>query len=105
MSLPVLADIRIGIIGLGYIGLPLAVYLARHFPVIGFDIDRLRRRRRGLRSDADIPLAKHESGVTFTNDRPQGPFDAIILAVKHESIAKLGEASINSLLASGGLIY
>jgi UDP-N-acetyl-D-galactosamine dehydrogenase len=39
MKLPSLADIRIGIIGLGYVGLPLAVYLARHFPVVGFDID------------------------------------------------------------------
>ena len=42
MALPKLAEIRIGIIGLGYVGLPLAVYLARHFPVIGFDIDRER---------------------------------------------------------------
>jgi UDP-N-acetyl-D-galactosamine dehydrogenase len=42
MSLPVLADVRIGVIGLGYVGLPLAVYLARHFPVVGFDIDRQR---------------------------------------------------------------
>ena len=40
--MPVLADVRIGIIGLGYVGLPLAVYLARHFPVLGFDIDRER---------------------------------------------------------------
>jgi UDP-N-acetyl-D-galactosamine dehydrogenase len=29
---------RIGVVGLGYVGLPLAVALARHFPVIGFDI-------------------------------------------------------------------
>ena len=42
MKLPELADIRIGIIGLGYVGMPLAVYLARHFPVIGFDIDATR---------------------------------------------------------------
>src|SRR3970040_2346054 len=42
MNLPVLADVRIGVIGLGYGGLPLAVYLARHFPVLGFDIDRER---------------------------------------------------------------
>ncbi|WP_428245681.1 nucleotide sugar dehydrogenase [Ferrovibrio sp.] len=27
------------VVGLGYVGLPLAVALARHFPVIGFDID------------------------------------------------------------------
>ncbi len=30
---------RVGIVGLGYVGLPLAVALADHFPVVGFDID------------------------------------------------------------------
>jgi UDP-N-acetyl-D-galactosamine dehydrogenase len=39
---PALADIRVGIIGLGYVGLPLAVYMARYFPVAGFDINRAR---------------------------------------------------------------
>ncbi len=33
---------NIVVIGLGYVGLPLAVALARHFPVIGFDIDDVR---------------------------------------------------------------
>lgn len=28
------------VVGLGYVGLPLAVALARHFPVIGYDIDQ-----------------------------------------------------------------
>ena len=31
---------RIGVIGLGYVGLPLAVYLARQFPAVGLDINR-----------------------------------------------------------------
>jgi UDP-N-acetyl-D-glucosamine/UDP-N-acetyl-D-galactosamine dehydrogenase len=30
---------NIAVIGLGYVGLPLAVALAEHFPVIGFDLD------------------------------------------------------------------
>ncbi|MEP6466258.1 MAG: nucleotide sugar dehydrogenase [Parafilimonas sp.] len=30
---------RIAVIGLGYVGLPLAVEFAKHFPVIGFDIN------------------------------------------------------------------
>jgi UDP-N-acetyl-D-galactosamine dehydrogenase len=30
---------RIAVIGLGYVGLPVAVALARHFPLVGFDID------------------------------------------------------------------
>ena len=29
----------IAVLGLGYVGLPLAVEFARHFPVLGFDID------------------------------------------------------------------
>jgi UDP-N-acetyl-D-galactosamine dehydrogenase len=31
---------RIVVVGLGYVGLPLAVALARHFDTVGFDIDR-----------------------------------------------------------------
>ena len=42
MPLPALTHIRIGVIGLGYVGLPLAVYLVRHFPVAGFDVDARR---------------------------------------------------------------
>ena len=41
-KLPRLQDVKIGVIGLGYVGLPLAVYMARHFPVVGFDINRRR---------------------------------------------------------------
>jgi UDP-N-acetyl-D-galactosamine dehydrogenase len=42
MALMTLGDVRIGVVGLGYVGLPLAVYMARHFPVVGFDIDQRR---------------------------------------------------------------
>ena len=34
--------VRVAVIGLGYVGLPLATYLAQHFPVTGFDINRQR---------------------------------------------------------------
>jgi UDP-N-acetyl-D-glucosamine/UDP-N-acetyl-D-galactosamine dehydrogenase len=54
---------------------------------------------------ADVELAKHEYGLALTNELPKGPFDAIILAVKHEPIAKMGEVGIKALLAPGGLIY
>lgn len=32
-------DYQIGIIGLGYVGLPLALAFAEHYPVVGYDID------------------------------------------------------------------
>ena len=45
------ANIRIGIIGLGYVGLPLAVEFARKYPVVGFDVkpSRIDELRRGSR--------------------------------------------------------
>jgi len=36
---PVTANTRIAVIGLGYVGLPLAVALSQHFKVIGYDVD------------------------------------------------------------------
>ncbi|WP_026952128.1 nucleotide sugar dehydrogenase [Algoriphagus mannitolivorans] len=35
-------EVKIGIIGLGYVGLPLAVEFAKKFPVVGYDIDKKR---------------------------------------------------------------
>ena len=45
---------RISVIGLGYVGLPLAVALARHYPVTGFDTDAGRI--------ADIRAARDRTG-------------------------------------------
>lgn len=42
---------RIAVIGLGYVGLPLAVHLADHFDIVGFDVDSGRVSE--LRSGAD----------------------------------------------------
>jgi UDP-N-acetyl-D-galactosamine dehydrogenase len=43
-------EIRIAVIGLGYVGLPLSVYLGREFPVVGFDIseDRIAELKKGF---------------------------------------------------------
>ncbi len=41
-SLPDPANLRLGIVGLGYVGLPLAVEMSRKVRVVGFDIDPAR---------------------------------------------------------------
>lgn len=41
-ELPALEGLHVGIIGLGYVGLPLAIVFAKHFHVTGFDIDQAR---------------------------------------------------------------
>ena len=35
-------NLRIGVIGLGYVGLPLAVEFGRKFPTVGFDVKQSR---------------------------------------------------------------
>jgi UDP-N-acetyl-D-glucosamine/UDP-N-acetyl-D-galactosamine dehydrogenase len=64
-SPPKLEDVRVGIIGLGYVGLPLAVYMARHFPVVGFDVNKARvgelakgRDRTGEVTDEEFAAAR-----------------------------------------------
>ena len=35
-------EIKIGVLGMGYVGLPLAVEFSKHFEVIGYDINKER---------------------------------------------------------------
>jgi UDP-N-acetyl-D-galactosamine dehydrogenase len=72
-ALPSLDHVRVAIIGLGYVGLPLAAYMARHYPVVGFDIDAqrvaelTRRHDRTLEVTADeFEAARH---LSFSADR------------------------------------
>jgi UDP-N-acetyl-D-glucosamine/UDP-N-acetyl-D-galactosamine dehydrogenase len=46
------APARIAVVGLGYVGLPLAIALARHWPTLGFDIDA--ERVAALQAGADV---------------------------------------------------
>lgn len=67
MSFPLrLEDARIGVIGLGYVGLPLAVALGREFPTLGYDHNPARvaelengRDATGEVDAADLASAKH----------------------------------------------
>ena len=63
------SDTRISVVGLGYVGLPLAVALARHHHVIGFDIDpdRVAEIGRGEdRTDEIEPVALRDSSLRAT---------------------------------------
>lgn len=52
--LTTIQESKIAIIGLGYVGLPLAVEFAKKFPVVGFDIDQ--KRVNELKSGKDFTL-------------------------------------------------
>src|SRR5574338_250111 len=65
---------RIVVIGLGYVGLPLAVALARHFDVTGFDSDpaRIAELREGRDRTREIePKALRESRLHLSGDEAE----------------------------------
>ena len=51
-----LSNVRIGLIGLGYVGLPLAVEFGKHYPTVGFDIkaDRVAELQAGRDSTLEV---------------------------------------------------
>ena len=67
-----LENLKIGIIGLGYVGLPLAVELDRHFHTIGFDIkkERIAELETGHDSTLEVDDAdlKNAGELSFTTD-------------------------------------
>lgn len=70
--LPSLSELKIGILGLGYVGLPLAAYMGRKYPVVGFDIDgpRVDELKRGIDRTRELTPEELEqaSELVFTTD-------------------------------------
>ena len=65
-------DARIAVVGLGYVGLPLAVEFGRHFPTMGFDIDvgRIEELRDGKDRTLEVETEKLRSAkfLSFSSD-------------------------------------
>jgi UDP-N-acetyl-D-galactosamine dehydrogenase len=55
-----LTDLKIGIIGLGYVGLPLAVEFGKKFPVLGFDINKGRIAQLQSGHDSTLEVSDEE---------------------------------------------
>nr|WP_275836947.1 hypothetical protein [Pasteurella multocida] len=69
--------LKIGIIGLGYVGLPIAVEFGKKVPTVGFDINE--KRVKSLASGKDYTLEvseeelQHASKLRYTNQtKPKG---------------------------------
>ena len=59
-SMPDLSQTRIAIIGLGYVGLPLAVEFGKHRPVLGFDINTARIQELSGGQDSTLEVEPEE---------------------------------------------
>ena len=72
MRMREITDFQIAIIGLGYVGLPLALAFSRQYPVVGFDIDQVRvdRLRNGIDDTNEVAKAKlmASNNLVLTSD-------------------------------------
>ncbi|MEE9590177.1 MAG: nucleotide sugar dehydrogenase [Hyphomicrobiaceae bacterium] len=116
--LPKRDDLRIAVVGLGYVGLPLAIYLARRFPVIGFDVntDRIAGLEEGFDRTGEVTDEEFASArsIEFTAD-PQALSDCNfyvvtvptpIDAAKRPDLTALQRASetVGRSLAPGNIV-
>ncbi|MPT41847.1 MAG: Vi polysaccharide biosynthesis UDP-N-acetylglucosamine C-6 dehydrogenase TviB [Achromobacter sp.] len=117
-KLRTLQDVKLAVVGLGYVGLPLAVEFGKRLPVIGFDINT--RRIDGLISgfdqtlevsDAELAEAKQ---LSYTADRAElGKANVFIVTVptpideyKQPDLTPLVKASetIGAVLKRGDIV-
>ena len=65
-------NIRIGVVGLGYVGLPLAVEFGRRYPTVGFDVNGARIAELEGGSDSTLEVSSEElaaaSKLSFASD-------------------------------------
>jgi UDP-N-acetyl-D-galactosamine dehydrogenase len=77
MSVPS-KDLKIAIIGLGYVGLPLAVEFAKKFPVLGFDIASKRVKELNAGHDVTLEVEDRDLQAVLSKESPkvQGLFNS-----------------------------
>ena len=65
-------NLRIGVVGLGYVGLPLAVEFGKHYPTVGFDVNeaRIAELRAGEDSTLEVTPAglAEADNLSYTSD-------------------------------------
>ena len=61
---------KLALVGLGYVGMPIAVEFAKHVHVIGFDINekRVNEYRNGIDTTNEVGPAIRDTTVEFTSD-------------------------------------
>jgi len=110
-------DRKISVIGLGYVGLPVAVSFGKKVPVIGFDINEARikelRENRDLTNEIE-PEELRESEINFTsntNDLKKGDFHIVAVpspidSDKQPDVSSLLKASeiLGRILKKGDIV-
>lgn len=112
-----MSDKSIAVLGLGYVGLPLALALARHFPTLGFDVNesRIQQIKNGHDSSGEVSGSELlETSLNLSHD-PQDIADCDIYIItvptpidedRRPDLHPLGAASglVGEALQTGNIV-
>lgn len=110
-------EIKIAVIGLGYVGLPLAIEFGKKYPVIGYDIDKERIEELNKRSDhtleadlnglneaMDLVLKNKNKGLKFSSNETDLKSCTIYIVTVPTPIDKNNAPDLQHLLKASKLI-
>jgi UDP-N-acetyl-D-galactosamine dehydrogenase len=98
-----MSTLRLSVVGLGYVGLPLAVALARHFPVIGYDISarRIQSLRDGSDRTGEVPSdLLRASSLHVTNDPSEIAGSDVFIVTVPTPVDRENRPDLSMVLAS-----
>jgi len=99
--------LKICVIGLGYVGLPLAVVLARHYQVTGYDVDggRIAELREGYDITGEVSSSDLDSCAMKLSDDPDdlASYDIYIVTVP-TPVDETNEPDLSALRAACGVV-
>jgi UDP-N-acetyl-D-galactosamine dehydrogenase len=103
-----LSNLKIAVIGLGYVGLPLAVEFGKKCSVLGFDINDGRINSLNLGHDATLEVSKSEikksKHLKFTSDQAFLSSCNIFIVTVPTPIDKYKRPNLNPLLQASAMI-
>ena len=98
---------KISLIGLGYVGLPLALSLSKHFKVVGFDIDseRVRKLKKGIDITGESPkkLIKN-SKIFISNEKKHIKESNIFIITVPTPVDKNKKPDLSSIIKATKIV-
>lgn len=101
-------EINICVIGLGYVGLPIALEFSKKYSVVGFDIDEKRvvELKKGVDRTCEVSSTEFENaeGLVFTSDADNISFANIYIVTVPTPIDKFKQPDLRPLIAANALL-
>ena len=106
--MPKFSEVKIAVIGLGYVGLPLAVAFAKHYPVIGFDINLKRVEELKAGQDSTFEISNSElvasKALSFTSNEVNLKSCNVFIVTVPTPIDNLKKPDLTPLLKASALL-